>query len=75
MSQKFNHKLNDKLKILWYSVTIETKNNYFTERICIMKTMTNAFFYMSECQAIFQYEEYSFCEARSYQDKRMHGSD
>ena len=35
-----------------------------------MKTMSNAIFYMSECQAIFQYEEYSFCEARSYQDKQ-----
>lgn len=40
-----------------------------------MKIMTNAFFYMSECQAIFQCEEYSFCEARSFQDKRTHGSD
>lgn len=34
-----------------------------------MKTISSAIFYMSEWQAIFQCEEYSFCEARPYQDK------
>ena len=29
-----------------------------------MKTISSAIFYMSEWQAIFQCEEYSFCEAR-----------
>ena len=36
-----------------------------------MNIMTSANFYMSECQATFQWEEYSLCEARSYQDKQM----
>ena len=40
-----------------------------------MKTISSAIFYMSEWQAIFQYQEYSFCEACSYQDKRKYGSD
>lgn len=35
-----------------------------------MKTISSAIFYMSEWQAIFQCEEYSFCEARPYQDKQ-----
>ena len=35
-----------------------------------MKNMTSAIFYMSEWQAIFQCEEYSFSEARPYQDKQ-----
>ena len=35
-----------------------------------MKTISYAIFYMSEWQAIFQCEEYSFCEARPYQDKQ-----
>jgi len=35
-----------------------------------MKTISSAIFYMSQWQAIFQCEEYSFSEARSYQDKR-----
>lgn len=56
-------------------VQSETKNNYFAERNSIMKNMTSAIFYMSEWQAIFQYQEYSFCEACSYQDKRKYGSD
>lgn len=48
----------------------ETKNNYFAERNSIMKNMTSAIFYMSEWQAIFQCEEYSFSEARPFQDKQ-----
>lgn len=32
-----------------------------------MKTFTSATVYMSEQWAIFQYEEYSFSEARSFQ--------
>ena len=35
-----------------------------------MKTISSAIFYMSEWQAIFQCEEYSFCEVRPYQDKQ-----
>ncbi len=35
-----------------------------------MKTMTSAMFYMSEQWAIFQCEEYSFSEARSFQDRQ-----
>lgn len=35
-----------------------------------MKTISSAIFYMSEWQAIFQCEEYSFCEARPYQDEQ-----
>jgi len=35
-----------------------------------MKNMTSAIFYMSEWQAIFQCEEYSFSEARPFQDKQ-----
>ena len=35
-----------------------------------MKNMTTAIFYMSEWQAIFQCEEYSFSEARPFQDKQ-----
>ena len=39
-----------------------------------MKAISSAIFYMSEWQAIFQCEEYSFCEARPYQDKQfIHG--
>ena len=34
-----------------------------------MKIITSSVFNMSERQAIFQYEENSFCEARSFQDK------
>ena len=48
----------------------ETKNNNFAERNSIMKNMTSAIFYMSEWQAIFQCEEYSFSEARPFQDKQ-----
>ena len=33
-----------------------------------MKTISSAIFYMSEWQAIFQCEEYSFSEACPYQD-------
>ena len=51
-------------------VQSETKNNYFAERTSIMKNMTSAIFYMSEWQAIFQCEEYSFSEARPFQDKQ-----
>jgi hypothetical protein len=36
-----------------------------------MKTISSAIFYMSEWQAtFFQCEEYSFSEARPYQDKQ-----
>ena len=35
-----------------------------------MKTISSSIFYMSEWQAIFQYEEYSFSEARPFQDKQ-----
>ena len=35
-----------------------------------MKNISSAIFYMSEWQAIFQCEEYSFSEARSYRDKQ-----
>ena len=35
-----------------------------------MKNMTSAIFYMSEWQAIFQCQEYSFSEVRPYQDKQ-----
>lgn len=35
-----------------------------------MKTISSAIFYMNEWQAIFQCEEYSFCEAHPYQDKQ-----
>ena len=35
-----------------------------------MKTISSAIFYMSEWQAIFQCEEYSFSEACPYQDKQ-----
>lgn len=36
-----------------------------------MKTISSAIFYMGEWQqAIFQSEEYSFSEARSYRDKQ-----
>lgn len=35
-----------------------------------MKTTASAIFYMSEWQAIFQCEEYSFVVMRSYQDKQ-----
>ena len=51
-------------------VQSETKNNYFAERNSIMKNISSAIFYMSEWQAIFQCEEYSFSEARPFQDKQ-----
>ena len=35
-----------------------------------MKTISSAIFYMSEWQAIFQCQEYSFSEVRPYQDKQ-----
>ena len=35
-----------------------------------MKTISSAIFYMSECQAIFQCQEFSFSEVRPYQDKQ-----
>ena len=35
-----------------------------------MKTISSAIFYMSEWQAIFKCEEYSFSEACQYQDKQ-----
>ncbi len=35
-----------------------------------MQTISSAIFYMSEWQAIFQCEEYSFSEACPYQDKQ-----
>ena len=37
-----------------------------------MKAMTTAnFYYEREQKAIFQSKEYSFCEARPYQDKQL----
>ena len=36
-----------------------------------MKTMNTANFYECELQAIFQVEEYSYCEVRPYQDKQQ----
>lgn len=35
-----------------------------------MKNNSSVIFYMSEWQAIFQCEEYSYSEARPYQDKQ-----
>ena len=35
-----------------------------------MKAISSAIFYMGQWQAIFQYEEYSFSEARPLQDKQ-----
>ncbi len=35
-----------------------------------MKAMITANFYECEMQAIFQAEEYSYCEVRPYQDKQ-----
>lgn len=35
-----------------------------------MKTISSTIFYMSEWQAIFQCEEYSFSEACPYRDKQ-----
>ena len=52
-------------------IQTETKNNYFTERTTIMKTISSAIIYKSEWQqAIFQHEEYSYSEARPFQDKQ-----
>ena len=48
----------------------ETKNNTLQKGRKTMKTISSAIFYMSECQAIFQCEEYSYSEARLYQDKQ-----
>ena len=36
-----------------------------------MKAMTSANFYYECEQAIFQSEEYSYCEVRPYQDKQQ----
>lgn len=53
-------------------IQTETKNNYFTERTTIMKTISFAIIYKSEWQqAIFQHEEYSYSEARPYQDEQQ----
>ena len=52
-------------------IQTETKNNYFTERTTVMKTISSAIIYKSEWQqAIFQHEEYSYSEARPYQDEQ-----
>ena len=52
-------------------IQTETKNNYFTERTTIMKTISSAIIYKSEWQqAIFQHEEYSYSEVRPYQDEQ-----
>ena len=51
-------------------VQSETKNKSLEKGRRTMKTIYSAIFYMSEWQAIFQCEEYSFCEARPYQDKQ-----
>ena len=52
-------------------IQTENKNNYFTERTTIMKTISSAIIYKSEWQqAIFQHEEYSYSEARPYQDEQ-----
>ena len=51
-------------------VQSETKNKSLQKGRRTMKTISSAIFYMSEWQAIFQCEEYSFCEARPYQDKQ-----
>ena len=37
-----------------------------------MKTMITINFYECELQAIFQYEEYSYCEVRPNHDKQLH---
>ena len=51
-------------------VQSETKNNSLQKGRSTMKTISSAIFYMSEWQAIFQCEEYSFSEACPYQDKQ-----
>ena len=51
-------------------VQSETKNKSLQKGRRTMKTTSSAILYMSEWQAIFQCEEYSFCEARPYQDKQ-----
>ena len=37
-----------------------------------MKNVISAIFYMSERQAIFQYEEYSFAKHAHFQDKQKY---
>ena len=51
-------------------VQSETKNKSLQKGRRTMKTISSAIFYMSEWQAIFQCEEYSFSEACPYQDKQ-----
>ena len=52
-------------------VQTETKRNYFTERRNTMKSITSAIIFKSEWQqAIFQCEEYSYSEARPFQDEQ-----
>lgn len=67
-TEKFNYKLNDKPEKMWYS-TFRNQEQHSTERNYTMKTISSAIFYMSEWQAIFQCQEYSFSEVRPYQDK------
>ena len=53
-------------------VTPETKNNTFTERNSIMKTFTSVIRYMSQREAIFQYQEYSYAKHAHFQDKQKY---
>ena len=68
-TETFNYKLNDKPEKMWYS-TLRNQEQHSTERNYTMKTISSAIFYMSEWQAIFQCQEYSFSEVRPYQDKQ-----
>ena len=53
-------------------VLTEIKNNTFTERKSIMKTFTSVIRYMSERQAIFQHQEYSYAKHAHFQDKQKY---
>jgi hypothetical protein len=56
-----------------YDIVIpETKNNTFTERNSIMKTFTSVIRYMSQREAIFQYQEYSYAKHAHFQDKQKY---
>lgn len=68
-NKSFNYKLNDKPVKMWYS-TFRNQEKHSAERNYTMKTISSAIFYMSEWQAIFQCQEYSFSEVRPYQDKQ-----
>ena len=65
----FNHKLNDKSKILWYSI-FRNQEQHFAERNSVMKASTSTIRNMSERQAIFQFEEHSFAKHAHFRDKQ-----